>query len=299
MSGVPMVSDMTSDMTSDRATTAPSRATTQPPRRAQVLAFLASKGGSGATFLAVNLAQVLASRGTAQTQVLLIDLNLQLGEAAWLMSDAPPSHDLAEVARNISRLDASLLHASLQHVTPNFSILAAPEDPTHALEVKAAHLDAILDLAETQFDFIVLDVNKPLDELKLRALDRAHQIFLVVQAMVPAVRNAQRLLALFASLAYPRDKVRLVLNRYARHPGKDCDIGFDELHRALGAQPFVTIPNGFKEVALAINLGEPLAQVAPASPVYHALCALAQSLQPERVQVRTPWLQRLWRRAAC
>lgn len=269
-----------------------------PPRRAQVLAFVASKGGSGATFMAVNLGHVLASRGTPGTKVLLIDLNLQLGAASWLVRDSPPSHDMAEVARNITRLDASFLDASLQHVTPNFSILAAPENPAHALQVKVAHLDAILDLAVTQFDFILLDVNVPLDELKLRALDRSKHIFLVTQAMVPAVRNTHRLLAMFASLGYARDKVQVVLNRYAKRQGNGHDIGLDELHRVLGEQPFFTVPNGFKEVAQAINLGEPLAQVDAASPVYRALCELAQSLQPLDTKSGATWLHRIWRRAA-
>ncbi len=289
---------MRTDIPGYRAATEAPSPPGAPPRRAQVLAFVASKGGCGATFLAVNLGHVLASRDTSGTKVLLIDLNLQLGEAAWLVRDSPPSHDMAEVARHIARLDASFLHASLQQVTPNFSILAAPENPAHALQVKVEHLDAILDLAVTQFDFILLDVNVPLDELKLRALDRSNHIFLVTQAMLPAVRNAHRLLAMFASLGYPRDKVQVVLNRYAKRQARGHDLGLDEMHHVLGEQPFFTVPNGFKEVAQAINLGEPLAQVDATSPVYHALCALAQSVQPLGVRHRASWLHRLWRRAA-
>lgn len=289
---------MRTDIPAYRAATEAPSPDGVPPRRAQVLAFVASKGGCGATFLAVNLGHVLASRDPSGTKVLLIDLNLQLGQASWLVQDSPPSHDMAEVARQITRLDASFLHASLQHVTPNFSILAAPENPAHALQVKVEHLDAILDLAVTQFDFILLDVNVPLDALKLRALDRSHRLFLVTQAMLPAVRNAHRLLAMFASLGYARNKVQVVLNRHATRQGRGHEIGLDEMHGVLGEQPFFTVPNGYKEVAQAINQGESLAQVDAASPVYHALCALAQSLQPMGALRPASWLHRLWRRAA-
>ena len=47
-------------------------------RSGQVIAFVSSKGGSGATFLATNLAHQLGSGGK---KVLLIDLNLQFGAA--------------------------------------------------------------------------------------------------------------------------------------------------------------------------------------------------------------------------
>ena len=81
----------------------------------QVLAFMACKGGSGATFLATNLGYELAAAGQ---KVLLIDFNLQFGDAALFLHDRKPTTNLADVARDIQRLDASLLAASLVEVAP-------------------------------------------------------------------------------------------------------------------------------------------------------------------------------------
>ena len=127
----------------------------------KVLAFMPCKGGAGATFLATNLGWQLAETKS----VLLIDLNLQFGDALSFVHDGKAPSTLADVAKDISRLDASLLAASTVKVAPNYSILAAPEDLAHAMEVKPEHIDAILSLAVTQYDFVLLDVPRSLDTI--------------------------------------------------------------------------------------------------------------------------------------
>ena len=75
----------------------------------KLLAFLACKGGSGTTFIATNLGYHLAEFRS----VLLIDLNLQFGDALSFVYEAPPALTIADMARDINRLNASFLAASL------------------------------------------------------------------------------------------------------------------------------------------------------------------------------------------
>lgn len=255
-------------------------------RSGHVLAFVSCKGGSGSTFLATNLGHQLGAEGK---KVLLIDLNLQMGEAVLTVHDCKATSDIAEVARNVSRLDASLLSASTVQVSSNYEILAAPDDPAQSLQVKPEHLDAILNLAVNQYDFIILDVSKNLDDLTIKALDRAHTIFLVVQTMLPYIRNASRMMIVFRSLGYAQDKVELLVNRY----WKNAEISLDDLRASLGASKMRTIPNGYKEVARAVNQGVPLATVSKACLVHKAISELAQSFLPKPDQVRGRLLGRL------
>ena len=255
-------------------------------RSGRVLAFVPCKGGSGSTFLATNLGHQLGAEGK---RVLLIDLNLQFGEAVLTVHDRKATSDIAEVARNLSRLDASFLSASTVQVTANYEILAAPDDPAQSLQIKPEHLDAILNLAVNQYDFIILDVSKNLDDLTIKALDRAHNIFLVVQTMLPYIRNANRMMTVFRSLGYPQDKVELLVNRF----WKNGEIGLDDLRASLGINKMRTIPNGYKEVAKAINQGVPLATVSKSSLVLKAIGELAQSLLPKSDQVQGGLLTRL------
>ena len=255
-------------------------------RSARVIAFIPCKGGSGSTFLATNLGYQIGAEGK---KVLLIDLNLQLGEAVLTVHDRKATSDIAEVARNLSRLDASFLSASTVQVTSNYEILAAPEDPAQSLQIKPEHLDAILNVAVNHYDFIILDVSKNLDDLTIKALDRAHNIFLVVQTMLPYVRNAHRMMTVFRSLGYPQEKVELLINRF----WKNGEIGLDDIRASLGVNKMRIIPNGYKEVAKAINQGVPLATVSKSSLVLKAISELAQSLLPKTDQAPGGLLNRL------
>ncbi|HEV7814775.1 MAG TPA: AAA family ATPase, partial [Janthinobacterium sp.] len=167
--------------------------------RGRVLAFLPCKGGVGATFLASNLGYQLSQSAS----VLLLDLNLQFGDALTFLHDAAPASTLAELAHDIGRLDADFLAASCVKVTPSYAILAAPEDPALALAIRPEHIDAILSVAADAYDFILLDMSRSLDPLSIRALDRADRIYLVLQAALSSLRSASKLMTAFKSLGYP------------------------------------------------------------------------------------------------
>ena len=254
----------------------------------KVLAFMPCKGGSGTTFLATNLAWQLSEHAS----VLLVDLNLQFGDALSFVSDETPQSTLAEVARDIHRLDASFLAASAVAVTPSFRVLAAPEDPSTAMEIKPEHVDAIISLAVRHHDFVVLDLPRQLDTLAIHALDRAQHIFPVLQAALPDLRNAVKLLRIFRSLGYANEKIELLVNRF----DKGGEIGSPELRRSLGGVGQRLIPDSSKEVAASVNRGVPLASIARGSVGVRSLGELATALAPQQDEQRG-LLQRLFRRA--
>ncbi len=256
---------------------------------AKILAFVPCKGGSGATFLATNLASHLAETKS----VLLIDLNLQFGDALAFVHDGKAQSTLADVAKNINRLDASLLAASTVKVSPNYSVLAAPEDVAQAMEVKPEHIEAILALAVRQYDFIILDVPRSLDTTAIKALDRAWRIFPVLQSGLPGIRNAAKLLDAFKSLGYPPERAELIVNRFDRN----SEIGIEQLQRSVGQTRLITVPNSYREVTASINHGEPLVRTTRANPVARHLVELAESLSPRPDEARGGLLGRLFRRA--
>lgn len=258
-------------------------------RLGKILAFMSCKGGSGATFLVTNLGWKLAETRS----VLLIDLNLQFGDALSFVHDGKPSSTLADVAKDIGRLDASLLAASTVKAAPNYSILAAPEDLAHAMEVKPEHVDAILSVAATQYDFVLLDVSRVLDTLTIKALDRAWRIFAVMQSGLPDLRNASKLLEAFRSLGYPVDRTELIINRFER----GSEIGIDQVQRALGSVHLNTVPNSWREVVASINHGEPLMRSARGNTVSRHLADLAQTLSPKQQEQTRGLLGRMFGRS--
>jgi pilus assembly protein CpaE len=161
-----------------------------------------------------------------------------------------------------------------------------------AMEVKAEHVDAILALAVTLYDFVLLDLDRNLNTLAIRALDRAHRIYPVLQAGLPSIRNAGKLLAVFKSLGYPATKTELIVNRFE----KTGEIGISDMRRSLGSVGLLTIPDSYKEVNNSINRGVPLVEISRTNPVSKSLADLALALAPRQEQ-NSSFFARLFRKA--
>ncbi|AVR94561.1 AAA family ATPase [Pseudoduganella armeniaca] len=259
----------------------------------KVLAFISCKGGSGSTFLATNLAYALSAGGSKR--VALIDMNLQFGDASLFVSDIKPLATLSDVATQIHRLDPSFLASSMVAVTPNYSVLAAPSDPSHASDVKPEHIDAIVKLARRQYDFIVLDVGRSLDPVSIRALDHADTIYPVLQMTLPYIRDGKRLLTVFRNLDYAKDKVELIVNRH----DKNSDIRLRDLEEAFDTSILRTMPNHYDAAAKSVNQGVPVTRLMPDSPLSVALLEMARGLTGEAApQEAASLMTRLFKRRA-
>jgi pilus assembly protein CpaE len=258
----------------------------------EVLALVSCKGGSGATFVAANLAHLLAAGG--RRRVGLIDMNLQFGDAALFVSSETPQSNVADVARNIDRLDADLLRASMAEVAPGLWVLAAPDDPAHAADVTPQHVRQIVDLAREMFDFVIIDAGRSLSSVTLQALDLADRVYAVLQLTLPFIRDGKRLRNVFRSLDYPAKKIHWIVNRYQ----KDNQFTVEDLKRTLEIDQVITLPNHYEAAAAAVNQGVPVERIAPNSTIARSLRELADNIAPAATgKARNGWLSGLFRGA--
>lgn len=240
--------------------------------KGKILACIPCKGGSGSTFIATNLAYILAANN--HKRVLLIDLNLQLGDASLFLSNDKPPATIADVARQIHRLDSNYLASSVLQILPNLSVLVSPDEPEKSVEITSNHINAILQVAIQNYDFIILDIGRRLDAITIQALDLSDVIFPIVQQTLPFIRDAKRLLNLFRSLGYSNLKIRMVVNRY----DKGSEITLDDVTNTLKFPIFKAIPNNYFVVEQSVNHGEPVVKLAPKSTVSKTLCDMANEL---------------------
>lgn len=263
-------------------------AVAKPLKKGTVLAFIGCKGGSGATFIATNLGYILAA--AKGKKVALLDLNLQFGDASLFVSDNIPANTLADVAgSNASRLDAYFLASAMVQILPNFGVLAAPEDPSRATEVKPEAIEVLLNLAKTHYDFVILDIGRSLNAITVKALDHSDLIFTVIQQTLPFIRDTNRELRSLQALGYSKDKVRLIVNRCE----EGGDIRLEDVERTLGVKVFKTIPNSYSAVSASVNQGVPMMKISLHDPVTKALQAIAQELVGETSAKRSGWLRNL------
>jgi len=160
------------------------------------------------------------------------------------------------------------------HVLPNFSILAAPEKPEQAAEIKPEHINPLFQVAMKHYDFVILDVGRELDAISVQALDRADLVFPALQQTLPSIREAKRMWNVFRALGYPDDKLRLIVNRYE----KNADITLADIENTLNLKIFKTVPNDYTVVTRAVNQGIAAIKLARRSPVARSLQEIAHEL---------------------
>ncbi|MGF6876259.1 AAA family ATPase [Paraburkholderia sp. MM5477-R1] len=260
----------------------------EPERRhARVVTLASSKGGSGTTLIAVNLACALAAR--RERRVLLIDLSQQFADASLLMANRPPPMTLVDLCSRNEQLDPALFDACAMHVCPNLDLLAGAGDPLKAAELLPAQLDRILTLVRERYDAVLIDVGPSLNPSTIRALAHSDAICMVVRQNPLYLHGARRMLDIFRELGHPSSKVRVVVNQY----DKDAQINLPMLERTLGARVAHQLPRDDQHVNDALSRGVPLVACARDSGLAQGIVLLANMLWPGGAERRRSMLGRL------
>jgi pilus assembly protein CpaE len=252
----------------------------------RVMAFIPSKGGAGATFLATNLAFVLSRHAK---RVALLDLNLHGGDAALYLGDGKAVSSVVDLAREAHRLDFTLLESSMLKVNANLRVLAAPDSPEGVSALSIPGLEKVIELARSSYDFVLIDLSGALDPVAVKALDLADTICLTLQLDMAFVRAAKRMASMFRELGYSADKLTLVVNRYE----KRGDIGLADAENATQLKLARTLPNSHDACSASINQGVPLLELFPQDHLTRGLEEWAQELAPLPAERHSNWLQSL------
>jgi pilus assembly protein CpaE len=237
----------------------------------RIIAIAGVKGGVGGSHLAVNLAWAL-SQGQG-LRVALMDLDLGGGDLALLL-DLEPTRDLTDVVSEFNRLDSVLMDSLMTEVAPGLRLLAAPGDPVAAETIGPEHLSRALDHLADAHAVVIMDLSSHLDEVSLSALERAHQILLVVEPTVVGLKNARRLRSLHERLGLATSKVSLVVNRDG---ARGC-IERSEVARILGGEILAYLPNDSEVLMEAGNAGRPALREWPRAKWSKAVRAMAKAM---------------------
>jgi pilus assembly protein CpaE len=220
----------------------------------RAVAVFSTKGGTGVSFIATNLAALLPA------PTLLVDLNLQAGDADSFLG-VEARFTIADAARNRTRLDDALLSSFVTQCSSRLSLLAAPLEAHEAEDVHAEAVTEVIHLVRERYDFVVFDLPHSFDPVTVAALDQSSDILLVLTLDIPGIRSAKRALKIFDRIGYPRKKIHVVVNRHS----KQIDVELQKVELHLGERLIGFVPNDYKKVIDSINLGQPLVQSDPAS----------------------------------
>jgi pilus assembly protein CpaE len=217
---------------------------------ARVILFYGAKGGVGTTTIAINVA--IALHKELAQRVCLVDANLQFGDHRVFLDlglDRPSVVDLATAPA----MDVDLTRQILVKHESGIELLLAPPSPETAELVNSDHLPEIIGLLANDFDYIVLDIDKRLDEINLRLMDVAQMIYVVLTADLPCLKNVRLVLETINHLGYSDQKVKLILNRSNAFTGINVKNAESALKRRIDYQ----IINEYRSAIGALNSGAP------------------------------------------
>jgi len=229
-------------------------------------------GGVGVTSLAANLALALES---LHKRVALVDLDLQTGGLAVFMN-LDPEVTIMPLVRLERKLDSIQLESALTRHQSGVYLLAAPKRIEEGELVSDITVGTVLDLIRQLFDDVIVDCGDHVDENAVAAWERSEHLFYVLNQSIAAARCAWRFVDLFERLDLTSLEPRFILNRYSpSHPLTEKAI-----EATLARSIYAKIPSDDRTFESIEMKAQDLFQLAPSSPVAHAMLDLAALVMP-------------------
>ncbi|MFI5254313.1 MAG: response regulator [Candidatus Limnocylindrales bacterium] len=254
-------------------------------------AFYGARGGVGTTTLAINTA--IALQRALHRRVVLVDGNLQFGDHRVFLDLDLERKSIVD-AVSATTIDRDLLRGVVAHHESGIDVLLAPPTPEAAelISTDQRHLIRIIETLKTMYDYVLIDIDKRLDETNLDVITAADSLYVVMTADLSSLKNVRLVLETMASLGVVREKIHLVLNR----DGAQTGINVSKAEGALKRKVEFQIPNDYRTAVSAFNSGAPFMLSQPTSRLGRAIVSFAREL--DRQAARTGAVPLLAARAA-
>jgi pilus assembly protein CpaE len=258
--------------------------------RGRIVSVFSSKGGTGKTFMASNLAVVLAR--TSGRDTALVDLDLSMGDV-FSFFGAESENTLPDLLSLGEAEGHEQIRGLGKQLDEHLWGFAAPSDPA-AESVPGETIGRLLRTIRGAFAQTVVDTPAGYADQVLAALDVSDEILMVVGLDVVALRHLSLAIDTLLSLGVHEERLRVVLNR------ADSKVGLDpeEVERVMGIRVDAMIPSS-RLVPTSLNYGRPVVIDEPRSGVARAIEELAArtGAQPQPQPGKTKRKKRMFGRS--
>ncbi len=217
-----------------------------------VLAFLGARGGAGTTTLVVHLSTFLAQ--LCGKKVLIVDQHRQLGHVGLYVGLPTAEYHFYDLARNIERVDATLLSGFVVHDVNGVDVLPGPEGLYGFTDVPLSSIQQTIRYLRGCYDYVVIDCCQGVGNANEATIAECDQLYLVATPDVPALRDLSRYVDNLLQYDFPPGKVNVVINRF-RSQG---EVTLDGIAKAVRLPVALTVPNSSTELITAMNTGKPV-----------------------------------------
>ena len=245
-------------------------------------------GGVGTSLIACNLAHLTVA--AAQRSCVLVDLDVNYAPLAHFL-DLNPERGLIEALEALETLDEHALQGYLSKHRSGLHVMGAvPKSVVLTKDLQAERLAKLLQVLTTQYQHVIVDSPHHIDTLNATVFGMARSILVVLEQAVLHVKNAARLLSILTKeLALPRERIRIIVNRYSKRSA----VELEDVQRALDCSTVVTVPNHYKLSLDSIDTAMPLFDLDKDAAVVRSLRDLQAELGGTARPGRTGLLGRL------
>ena len=240
-------------------------------RQGQVITVFSTKGGVGKTFVSTNLAVSLAQN--TEDKVVLVDLDLDFGNTS-LALNIMPRYTISDVINEIRNLDQDLVESYLIPHRSGIKLLAANAQPQMAEFINAEHIEIIIKVLQTAFDYVVIDMPARFYDPVDPAFHEADLLFMITTQDVATLRNLKASLAALNSLNFPKHKIKLLLNKAETR----SEIKPKDVETTLNSEIYGILPADYKLVASSLNKGIPVVLLYPRAKISRSFQELARRI---------------------
>ncbi len=176
-----------------------------------VITVFSTKGGSGKSVTATNIACSLARR--SDRPVVLIDGHLQFGDVA-VMLKLQPTHTVVDAITQLDKLDAVLMQQLMTtHEETGLRVLPAPMEPTFADQITGEQMVKLAEIIKRFAGHVIIDLPAYFNDVVLSLIEASDEVIMVAGLDIPNIKNVKIGLSTLQLLDIPKERLHLVLNR--------------------------------------------------------------------------------------
>jgi pilus assembly protein CpaE len=231
------------------------------------LAFVPSKGGAGASTLAMNLSLALAR--SPQKKVLLVDADLHSGLIKFYLRLEKP-YSILHATQQALELDDELW-AELVSPAHGLDVLPAGR-PTTGNHLQCAQLQPMIDFALRNYDLVTVDLPESLESHAMEVLSQSRRVYLVCTPELPSLHLARQKAQFLESMNLG-DRIQVLLNRFS----KRSTLTVSHVEDILGRRVAMVFANDYEAVQKSQSAAAP---IDPASELGRQICAFAGTILP-------------------
>jgi pilus assembly protein CpaE len=181
---------------------------------------------------------------------------------------------MTDLIAHAGNLDERLIKQVVIKHTSGIYVLPSPNLITEAQGIKPDELFKVIKSLQMVFPNIIIDGGNTLNENTVTYMDSSNKILLVLNPDIASMRDARQFMEIATTLAYPKDKISLILNL----TGRKADVKREDIEKILKMNIFGVIPSDGNLALSSLNEGIPILLKKPRHPISKAFVDITKEL---------------------